>query len=198
MFNEHCSIVKTRRVRHKGDMKIGQDDIVACALALVDEQGMAALSMRAIATRLGVQASALYWHFPSKDRLLRAMADSFYEQALAAAARAQDWRGWLACYGTGLRRALLDRQGSAQLCAIARPAPGTAASTADAMAAPLILYGLSRHHALSCIASVTALALGWAVYQQSDALHDYLEEMIGFDESFAAGLNAMVSGFAVG
>ncbi|WP_156358220.1 hypothetical protein [Sphingobium sp. Leaf26] len=103
------------------------------------------------------------------------------------------------CVGTvsGLRRSLLDHQGSAQLCAIARAMPGTAATMADVLAAPLILYGLSRHHALSCIASVTALALGWAVYEQSDGLHDYLEEMIGFDESFVAGLEAMVSGFRV-
>jgi TetR/AcrR family tetracycline transcriptional repressor len=198
MFNERCSIVKIEGLRHKDRMKISRDEIVACGLALVDEKGMAALNMRAIAARLGVQASALYWHFKSKNALMRAMAGSFYRRALEAAAVEKGWREWLTCYGRALRRALLDHQGSAQLCAIARPSPGSAAEAADALAAPLIAMGLSKHQALSCIASVNALALGWAVYEQSEALHDYLAEMIGFDESFATGLNAMVSGFTGG
>lgn len=178
-------------------MKIRQEEIVEAALALVDEQGLGALNMRAIAARLGVQASALYWHVPSKTVLMRAMAESFYARALAAAGagRGKDWRRWLIDYGTALRRELLGHQGSAQLCATARPAPDTAAAAADALAAPLVEQGLSRADALSVIASVNALVLGWAVYEQSDALHDHLAEMIGFDESFALGLEAMVSGF---
>ena len=172
---------------------------VEAALTLVDEQGMGALNMRAIAARLGVQASALYWHVPSKTALMRAMAQSFHARALAVAGAgaAKDWRRWLIDYGLALRRALLSHQGSALLCATARPAPDTAAAAGDLLAAPLVAQGLSRAHALSCLASINALVLGWAVYEQSEAMHDHLAEMIGFDESFALGLEAMVSGFHV-
>lgn len=180
-------------------MKIRQEEIVEAALTLVDEQGLGALNMRAIAARLAVQASALYWHFPSKTVLMRAMARSFHARALVVAGTGEgkDWRRWLMDYGAALRRALLSHRGSALLCATARPAPDTAAAAGNLLAAPLMEQGLSRAHALSCIASINALVLGWAVYEQSEAMHDHLTEMIGFDESFAMGLEAIVSGFHV-
>ncbi len=188
-----------RGMGQKGAVKIRQEDIVEAALTLVDEQGLGALNMRAIAARLGVQASALYWHFPSKTVLMRAMAQSFHARALVAAGAgaAKDWRRWLRDYGAALRGALLSHQGSALLCATARPAPDTAAAAADILSAPLVAQGLSRARALSCLASINALVLGWAVYEQSEAMHDHLAEMIGFDESFALGLEAMVAGFRV-
>lgn len=44
--------------------------IIDAALGLADEQGLDALSMRAIAARLGVQAMSLYNHVPNKASIL--------------------------------------------------------------------------------------------------------------------------------
>jgi AcrR family transcriptional regulator len=52
-----------------------RDGVAAVALALLDEVGLADLSMRRIAARLDVQPSALYWHFASKQELLAELAD---------------------------------------------------------------------------------------------------------------------------
>jgi TetR/AcrR family tetracycline transcriptional repressor len=175
-------------------MKLGQQEIVAAALILVDEQGLDRLNMRALAARLGVQASALYWHVGDKAELTSLMAASFYIRAFASAPADVGWRAWLLGFGHAFRGALLAHRDSAQLCATARPVTG-GQDSADRLAAPLIAAGLSRHAALSAQASVISLALGWAVYQQSNALHDHLAEMIGFDESFTVGLEAMVAGF---
>jgi TetR/AcrR family tetracycline transcriptional repressor len=56
-------------VRHR------QGDVVARAIAVLDERGLEDWSMRRLAADLGVQPSALYHHFPSKDALLAAVAD---------------------------------------------------------------------------------------------------------------------------
>jgi TetR/AcrR family tetracycline transcriptional repressor len=45
------------------------------ALHLLDEHGLPDLTMRALATALGVQPSALYWHFPNKQALLAAVSE---------------------------------------------------------------------------------------------------------------------------
>lgn len=45
------------------------------ALRLLDEQGLPSLTMRHLATALGVQPSALYWHFPNKQALLAAVSE---------------------------------------------------------------------------------------------------------------------------
>lgn len=52
-----------------------RDGVTRAALALLDEVGLADLSMRRIAARLDVQPSALYWHFASKQALLAELAD---------------------------------------------------------------------------------------------------------------------------
>ena len=47
-----------------------RQEILDAALALADEDGLDAVSMRAVAQRVGVTAMALYPHFSSKDALL--------------------------------------------------------------------------------------------------------------------------------
>jgi TetR/AcrR family tetracycline transcriptional repressor len=176
-------------------VKIHQRQVIDVALALLDEEGLAQLQMRAVASRLNVQASALYWHVHNKGQLLGLMSAHFYDTSLAAVPTGLSWRDWLLTYGNAFRRVLLGHRDSAQLCAIARPLSEDTEAAADMLTKPLISAGLSRHLALSYYSSVVSLVLGWCVYEQSEALHDYLSRMIGFDESFTIGLNAMVAGF---
>lgn len=49
-------------------------DVVDAALDLLDRAGLPALSMRRIAQELGIQPSALYWHFADKQSLLAALS----------------------------------------------------------------------------------------------------------------------------
>src|SRR5690606_4271755 len=52
-----------------------RESITTAALLLLDDVGLPDLSMRRLAAELGVQPSALYWHFASKQELLAAVAD---------------------------------------------------------------------------------------------------------------------------
>ena len=52
-----------------------RETIVSTALALLDEVGLDAFSMRRLAANLGVSAQALYWHFDSKEDLFRSVAE---------------------------------------------------------------------------------------------------------------------------
>lgn len=54
---------------------LSRDKIVAAALALIDEEGLAALSTRRLAGRLGVSGPSLYNHFATMDDLVEAVAD---------------------------------------------------------------------------------------------------------------------------
>lgn len=55
---------------------LSRAEILTEALAIVDEDGLDALSMRALAGRLGVEAMSLYHHFPSKGAILDGLAAS--------------------------------------------------------------------------------------------------------------------------
>jgi len=76
--------------------------IVDAASALVDAEGLDALSMRRLATELGVQGPSLYNHFATKAEILDAVADAVTEQVDVSAFGQHDWaealRRWAKSY----------------------------------------------------------------------------------------------------
>lgn len=68
-------------------------EIVAAALEIANADGLDAVSMRRVASRLGVGAMALYTHVDSKDDLLDLMTDALAEEVLLDDAEfTADWR----------------------------------------------------------------------------------------------------------
>lgn len=55
---------------------LSRDRIVAAAGALVDAEGLEAVSTRRLAAALGVSGPSLYNHFRTKDEILDAVADA--------------------------------------------------------------------------------------------------------------------------
>ena len=68
------------------------------AIRLADRDGLAALSMRRLGTELGVEAMALYHHFPNKDTLLDGMVEELATAAPVARFDGTDWREGLRGY----------------------------------------------------------------------------------------------------
>lgn len=64
--------------RHDGGRQpaITRDALVAAALAVLERDGLDALSMRRVAAELDVQAASLYWHVRNKEELLDLLADA--------------------------------------------------------------------------------------------------------------------------
>jgi AcrR family transcriptional regulator len=54
---------------------LSRERIVDAAAAVADESGLAGVSMRSVAKRLGVEAMSLYHHIDAKERLLDELAD---------------------------------------------------------------------------------------------------------------------------
>ena len=79
--------------------------IVAAAVEIADVEGLTALSMRAVATRLGVEAMSLYHHVGNKEALLDEMVDSVFAEFHRPVPGA-DWRPELRRRGTTAREAL--------------------------------------------------------------------------------------------
>ena len=56
-------------------MQLHKRDVVDAATTLLDNYGIADLTMRRLARELNVSPGALYWHFANKQQLLGAVAD---------------------------------------------------------------------------------------------------------------------------
>lgn len=64
--------------RRKVDGGLNQEQVVRAAMAIADAEGLAALSMRRLATELGVSTMALYRYVGGKDSLVLRMIDTAF------------------------------------------------------------------------------------------------------------------------
>lgn len=69
--------------------------VVEAALALADEEGLEAVTIRRLARRLGVTPMALYWHFRNKDELLEGVAALLFEAADLSVDASASWQDQL-------------------------------------------------------------------------------------------------------
>lgn len=69
---ERSSSAKPRGQYHHGDLRAA---LLATALDILETEGWNALTLRAVAARLGVSHAAPVYHFPTKNDLLLALAE---------------------------------------------------------------------------------------------------------------------------
>ncbi|MFI9638472.1 TetR/AcrR family transcriptional regulator [Micromonospora sp. NPDC051925] len=81
------------KVSRGGDL--GVDRIVRAAIDVADTDGLAALSMRRVAERLGVGTMSLYTHVPGKGELLDVMLDTVHGETPRPVDVPGGWRGRL-------------------------------------------------------------------------------------------------------
>ncbi|MFI7870323.1 TetR/AcrR family transcriptional regulator [Streptomyces salinarius] len=101
---------------------LDRERIVAAAVALADEGGLTAVSLRKVAARLDAGPMRLYGYISTKDELFDLMVDAVYAEILPGE-RAGDWREALRSLAHGTRRAALRHEWLADLLG-GRPALG--------------------------------------------------------------------------
>ncbi|KUP96027.1 TetR/AcrR family transcriptional regulator [Thermobifida cellulosilytica] len=74
----------------------GVERVVRAAVELADAEGLAAVSMRRLAERIGFTTMAIYRHVPGKPELLDLMCDEVMGEVREAAAEPEGWRERLA------------------------------------------------------------------------------------------------------
>jgi AcrR family transcriptional regulator len=110
--------------------------ILDAALQIADERGLDAISMRAVADRVGVTPMALYPHIGSKAALLDGIVDRMLAEFLPTSAPSDlTWRDRLRQVGHGARE-LARRHPAGFTLLFARPAV-----TRDAVRVVDIIYG---------------------------------------------------------
>ena len=95
--------------------RLTKDAVAQRALALADRDGTEALTIRKLATDLGVTPMALYWHFRSKDELLTGVADRIWSEIDIAVDWSASWTDQLQGLFTSLLSVLRAHPAAPQL-----------------------------------------------------------------------------------
>jgi AcrR family transcriptional regulator len=85
---------------------LSRERIIEAAAALVDAEGLDAVSIRRLATELGVSGPSLYNHVATKDDILDAVADEILAGVDVTCFEHQDWRQALRTWARSYRAAL--------------------------------------------------------------------------------------------
>ena len=147
------------------------DEVVQAAMEVADEEGLGAVTMHAVAARLGFTTMALYRYFPNKEALYDAIVDAGMGLPPSPAEPRGDWRSEVTQWAHAKRAMLCARPWLAELPFVAAPHGPNWLSWLEALLEPLSRTGLKateRAEMLSVIdgytrgASDTAISLARA------------------------------------
>ncbi|NLU77827.1 TetR/AcrR family transcriptional regulator [Micromonospora sp. HNM0581] len=152
-----------------------RDRALTAAIALVDTEGMAALTMRRLAADLDVEAMSLYHHLPGKEGLLDGLVDAVVAEIAAAAGQADanaaggDWRTRLRLRFLAARTVVLRHPWAPALLSSRPTIPAGVYGYYEGILAVLIAGGFSYRIAHRALHAFGSLALGFAqeVFQLS-------------------------------
>jgi AcrR family transcriptional regulator len=88
-------------------LPLNRERVLRAAVALADEHGLPAVTMRRLAEELGAEAMSLYYHVAKKEDVLDGIVDVVAQEVNEAVARLEDGPDWKR---TARRRILAARQ----------------------------------------------------------------------------------------
>ncbi|GAA2699575.1 TetR/AcrR family transcriptional regulator [Actinoplanes palleronii] len=147
-------------------MTKSQGDVVRAALAVLNEQGAAAVSMRAVADHLGVRMNTVVWHVKSRARLGDLMADAIIG-GVALDDLPAGWRERAAEIIRRYRSALLAHRDGASVVAGTFAAEPATLDVAEALVGALLDGGLPERKAAWTCWSLVYFTLGLTQEEQS-------------------------------
>jgi AcrR family transcriptional regulator len=162
--------------------QISREAVLAAALRLADEQGLAAVTMHAVARSLHVTPMALYRHVADKEALLDGLVELLLIEFSPPAAEGR-WDEWLVAVADGVR-ATARRHPAVFPLLLTRPAVTPAARTVrDAVQAALREGGVSDGEVARAERLISTAVLGFAASEAAGRFRHHEQSVI--DEDFA-------------
>ena len=158
------------RTRDEGDRSerrpLTRAAIVDAALALLDREGLAGLSMRKLAQELGAGAASLYWHVGDKEELLSLLLDRIVGESEIPAPDPANWQEQVKEMGRASRRLFQRHRDAAQISMGRIPAGPHSLPVLERYLSVLVAAGLPPR-VISYAADMFALYVGGFAFEES-------------------------------
>jgi TetR/AcrR family transcriptional regulator, tetracycline repressor protein len=191
-------------------VQLHRSDVVAKAAEILDNYGIADLTMRRLARELSVSPGALYWHFSDKQELLGAVADRLLATAAPRSISGPaggPWPDRVVALCSALRDALLSATDGAELVSASFSAGRSAelSRIVEALADACRESGLTADDANLAARTIIYYVLGFTADEQSRLQWDAAGATVADSDSvwsenaggrFTFGLDLLVDGLA--
>jgi AcrR family transcriptional regulator len=166
--------------------RVSREQVLDAALAIADEEGLAAVTMANVGSRLEVQAMSLYRHIGNKEEMLDGLVDRVFAE-IEVPRDVDDWRAALRRRAVSAREALGRHPWAIGLLeSRAQPGPTTLAHH-DAMLAILFGAGFTGHEATRAYNLLDSYIYGFAL-QEASLPFSTPEEMAEMSERMLAAM----------
>jgi len=155
---------------------LSRERIVTEALTVISTDGVEALSMRALATRLGVVPGALYRHVRSKEQLYDFILDGVLAEVDCRADPSLTWTGQVTALAQRLRTVLEDHPGIAGLLKARDPLSPHSLALAEAFLAPLHAAGLPERQTALGFRLIYDYTIGFALSDRTTASEQRVQD----------------------
>ncbi|MET0237973.1 MAG: TetR/AcrR family transcriptional regulator C-terminal domain-containing protein [Kibdelosporangium sp.] len=166
-----------------GRKSLSRPEIVSAALRYVDEHGLDALSMRALAKEMGVYPTALYWHIGTKAQLVGAATATVLDDILMPADHDMAWDDWLTEVARLCRQAMHRHPNLAPVIGSQLVVTTAALPLVERMLNVLERAGFTGQDLVDVYNAVAGFILGWVSLELSggplDIEDDWQEEYAG-------------------
>ena len=149
--------------------KLNREMIVREAIALLQEGGLEALTLRQLAARLGVRAPSLARHVGDKAQLLSLVSSTIFLDALDSIPPGLRGSDWLIGYGRALHAKQRETRDITALIATAPRVAEMVALVSQRLATAMDAAGLVGPLAMNQQTAIQALVTGWVVFETSPA-----------------------------
>ena len=141
-------------------MPLSRDLIVSAAIELINRDGSAEFSMRALANHLGVYPTALYWHTGDRAELLSAIGTRWMT-GIVPPYRLDDWETWARELAHNYRSACHREPNVAHLLGSHILNDGGSVAIVEAMTAHLLAAGLPEEELVHMYNALTGSLVGF-------------------------------------
>jgi len=153
-------------VGRKRTTPLTKDEIFERGLAIVDSDGLEALTMRRLAEDVGVEAASLYYHVPNKDALLSGVLTKMRAEMRIPESLPVDWMDLMEAIFGEYRRVLASHPNLLSLAG--RRVEGDP----DSGLVFLVQQGFSDDDAVELWQSVVAFTVGFSMFSSPYAASD--------------------------
>jgi AcrR family transcriptional regulator len=166
-----------------GRSSLTRSEIIGAALGYVDEHGLDALSMRALAKEIGVYPTALYWHIGTKSQLVGAVTATVLDEILLPSDHDMAWDDWLVEVARRCRQAMHRHPNLSPVIGSQLVATTAALPLVERVLTVLERAGFTGRDLLDVYNAVAGFILGWVSLELAsgpmDVEDDWQEEYAG-------------------
>lgn len=162
---------------------LSREQVVRAAIALIDSDGLDALTMRKLAKKLSVYPTALYWHAGSKPQLLALVYRQILSEIDVPPVTALRWEDWIIALARNARAALGHHPDIAANFTTHIQVSASSFTLANAVLSVLERAGFSGEELVDAYSTVIGSIFGWisAEFAMEDAdaaadWRDYFQE----------------------